>query len=291
MTIKGVMISNQQGQLIFYRNYSELNHVDFEDLAYQLGHSENNKRQQTYIQHMSNRIVFLMIEELFISLVTTSDSNIIQDQKTLALCKEVLQMCNSPKVTEDRIQQNFIEIAFGLDDVINMGTSNNVTLEQVEESQIMQSSNEAAHLQMMNDKVKERQREVEEESREIEKNLRIREMIEQEKQQIENSISKITNKDFQMNQDEDGNVTSFNNDDFLKNLNQKNSEMAAEEISETVEDNTVVEESFPMSKKNLVSGVLGKKTSTNVKKAKGARKKRGLKLGGDKKGGKKGRVL
>jgi hypothetical protein len=144
---------------------------------------------------------------------------------------------------------------------------------------------------MMNDKVKERQREVEEESREIEKNLRIREMIEKEKQQIENSISKITNSDFQMNKDEDGNVTSFNNDDFLKNMSQKNAEMAVEEIPEHVQEESAVEDFAPVSKKTLVSGVLGKKTSTNVKKAKGARKKRGLKLGGAKKGGKKGRVL
>ena len=188
MTIKGVIISDKSGVLLFYRNYSCLNHVDFEDLAYQLGHAEETSdRQHTYIHHMSNRLVFLPLEAYFLSLITDLNSNIIQDQKTLSQARDVTRMCldSCSEISEESIQDEFLELAFGLDDLINMGTANNVSCLQVQESLKMESSNEQVHLQLLEDKVKERQREVEEESREIERNHRIRDIVENEKKQIE----------------------------------------------------------------------------------------------------------
>ena len=112
-------------------------------------------------------MVFLPLETIFLCLVTNLQSNIIQDQKTLALDKEVVQTCVDSDFSTECIEEHFIELAFGLDDLINMGTANNVTISQVEDSLRMESSNEMAHLRLLEDRVQEQKRKMEEESREI----------------------------------------------------------------------------------------------------------------------------
>ena len=302
MTILGVMISNKEGALIFYRNYSELGHVDFEDFAYQLGHSEEKIRQHTYTQLLGSRLVFLPLEGSFLSLITNLQSNIIQDQKTLSLCKEIVQLCLKFEMSEEVIQNNFLDLAFGLDDIINMGTGNNVTCSQVEDSLRMESSNEQAHLQMLEDRVRERRREIEEESREIERNNRIKEIVEKEKMQIEKELNSMSGEGIGMNTDMEGNVTSFNNDAFLKEKERKRSlQLSNEEMPENEdegEENVYSDQIRDIKETpsklglgmGLANGVLGKKEARNVKKKRGAVKRKGLKLGGKRKKGRKGKV-
>jgi hypothetical protein len=290
MTIKGVMLSDKEGNLIFYRNYSELGHTDFEDLAYQLGHAGEGDRQFTYIQHLNNRVVFLPLETLFLCLITNLQSNIIRDQKTLALGKEVVQVCLESDFTIESIEDNFLELAFGLDDLINMGTANNMTITQIEDSLRMESSNEMAHLQMLEDKVREQKRKVEEESREIERTNRIKEIIENEKKEIEQQLNSMTQGGIGANTDSQGMVTSYNNDAYMnsKDMPKENKGDPSTDLEEKIEiDHTP--------SRSLATGILGKKEAKNVKKAKGALKRKGLKLGGKKKKrkgrGKRGKVL
>ena len=216
MTIKGVMLSDKEGNLIFYRNYSSLGHTDFEDLAYQLGHADEAHREFTYLEHLDSRVVFLPLETTFLCLITSLQSNIIQDQKTLALGKEVVQTCLEDDFSTDSIEEHFIELAFGLDDLINMGTANNVSISQVEDSLRMESSNEMAHLRMLEDKMLEQKRKNEEESREIDKTNRIKEIIENERKEIEQQMSSLTQGGLGTNTNSEGIITSFNNDAFMK---------------------------------------------------------------------------
>jgi hypothetical protein len=286
MTIKGVMLSDKEGNLIFYRNYSQLGHTDFEDLAYQLGHAKEGDRQFTYIQHLDNRVVFLPLETLFLCLITNLQSNIIRDQKTLALGKEVVQVCLKSDFSVESIEDNFLELAFGLDDLINMGTANNMTISQVEDSLRMESSNEMAHKQMLEDKVREQKRKVEEESREIERTNRIKEIIENEKKEIEQQLNDLTKGGIISNTDAQGMVTSYNNDAFMDEKNTQN-------ISKADPSTDLEEKDVENVSRSLATGILGKKEVRNVKKIKGALKRKGLKLGGKKKKrkGKRGKVL
>ena len=278
MTIKGVMLSDKEGNLIFYRNYSHLGHTDFEDLAYQLGHAKEANRQFTYIQHLDNRVVFLPLETFFLCLITNLQSNIIRDQKTLALGKEVVQICLESDFSIESIEDNFLELAFGLDDLINMGTANNMTIHQVEDSLRMESSNEMAHKQMLEDKVREQKRKVEEESREIERTNRIKEIIENEKKEIEQQLNSLTKDGIGINTDSQGMVTSYNNDALMNEQNTPKDANKADpstDFEETVESDN--------GSRSLATGILGKKEVKNVKKIKGALKRKGLKLGGKKK--------
>lgn len=290
MTIKGVMLSDKEGNLIFYRNYSALKHTDFEDLAYQLGHSGEG-REFTYIQHLDNRVVFLPLDALFLCLITSLQSNIIRDQKTLALGKEVVQACLDSEISVENIEENFLELAFGLDDLINMGTANNVSVAQVEDSLRMESSNEIAHLQMLEDKVREQKRKVDEESREIERTNRIKEIIENEKKEIEQQLHSLTKEGIGANTDAEGVVTSYNNDAMLK---QKEDPQVKADPSTDLEER---EDSSKLGSqtRSLATGILGKKEVKSVKKTTGVLKRKGLKLGGKKKKkrgkGKRGKVL
>jgi len=285
------MLSDKEGNLIFYRNYSALGHTDYEDLAYQLGHAGEGHREFTYIQHLDNRVVFLPLETIFLCLVTNLQSNIIQDQKTLALGKEVVQTCVDSDFSTECIEEHFIELAFGLDDLINMGTANNVTISQVEDSLRMESSNEMAHLRLLEDRVQEQKRKMEEESREIDRTNRIKEIIENERKDIEQQMNTLTKGGIGANTDSEGMVTSYNNDNLMDNKD--DDVQPKRELSTDMEEKE--EESKEPGSRSLATGILGKKEVKSVKKTLGALKKKGLKLGGKKKKrrgrGKRGKVL
>lgn len=275
MSIKGVMLCGKEGSLLFYRNYSQLNHSDFEDLSYQLGGGDS-RRGQTYFQHLQERVVFLPLDNLFLAVVTDSRSNIIQDQKTLTQCKTVLTTCLD-EITEEAVEDSFIELAFGFDDLISLGAANELSPTDLEDSLRMESSNELVHNQMILDKEKEQQRKAEEECREIERSNRVKEILEQERKQIEEQIGVMVGS----SQDQ------LDSEDYAPQgaMGVENSQGAVEAITREVEaDYELPKESSG----GLASGILGKKDVRKVRRKRGGGKKKGLKLGKRKRG--KGKV-
>lgn len=193
MTIKGVLLSNKEGRLIFYRNYSDISHSLFEDFAFSLPQKIKIEAQHTFSLHGNYRLNYLPIEDtLLLVLVVSLDSNIIDDMESVGKMKEVVYSILGQDVKEQNVYDNFIDLAFAFDDMINLQMRNVISKNQVMALLEMDSANEKMHNAIMKNREKEAQKKTEEEFRKIEKTRRAQDIIGKELQTIDASIKSYT---------------------------------------------------------------------------------------------------
>lgn len=198
MTIKGVLISNKEGRLIFYRNYSDIAHTLFEDFAFSLPQKIKIESQHTFSIHGNYRLNYLPLEDtLLLILVVALDSNIIDDMESVSKMKEVVYSILGQSAKEQNVYDSFIDLAFAFDDMINLQMRNAISKANVLELLEMDSANEKMHNAIMKNREKETQKKTEEEFRKIEKTRRAQEIISKELNSIDQSIKSFTGvKDF-----------------------------------------------------------------------------------------------
>jgi len=103
------------------------------------------KRQHTFVETDTVRYVYQPIESLYLLIVTTKGSNIIQDLDTLRLISKVLPDYCQP-VTEEGISEHVFELVFAFDEVINLGYKENLTLAEIRTNLEMDSHEEKLHM-------------------------------------------------------------------------------------------------------------------------------------------------
>lgn len=107
------------------------------------GHDANS--QHTFIETESIRYVYQPIEHLYLVLVTTKSSNIVQDLETLRLLSKLVAEHCSPIVTEETVLESSFELVFAFDEVISLGHKENITLSQIRINLEMDSHEEKLH--------------------------------------------------------------------------------------------------------------------------------------------------
>lgn len=193
MTIKGVLLSSKEGRLIFYRNYSDIQHSLFEDFAFSLPQKIKIEAQHTFSLHGNYRLNYLPIEDtLLLVLVVSLDSNIVDDMESVGKMKEVVYGIIGQNAREQNVYDNFIDLAIAFDDMINLQMRNVISKNQVMELLEMDSANEKMHNAIMKNREKETQKKTEEEFRKIEKTRKAQEIISKELQSIDASIKNFT---------------------------------------------------------------------------------------------------
>ena len=210
MAIKGVLLSTKEGKLLFYRNYSKIGHSLFEDFAFSLPQKIKIENQHTFSNHGQNRLIYLPLDNLLIVLVTTKDSNIIEDIETVNMMKEILYTVLQQKNNEEGVYEHYVDLAFSFDDMINLQTRNNVSQNQILNLLEMDSNNEKLHNNMMDQREKEQKKKTEAEFRKLEKSKKIQSIIDKELLSIDKSL-----KDFSKNNNI-GVVEEEGIDDFLE---------------------------------------------------------------------------
>lgn len=194
MAIKGVLLSTKEGKLLFYRNYSKIAHSLFEDFAFSLPQKIKIENQHTFSNHGNNRLIYLPLDSLLIVLVTSMDSNIIEDIETVNMMKEILYTVLQQKNNEEGVYEHYVDLAFSFDDMINLQTRNNVSQNQIMALLEMDSNNEKLHNNMMDQREKEQKKKTEAEFRKLEKSKKIQSIIDKELISIDKSL-----KDFSIN--------------------------------------------------------------------------------------------
>ncbi|KAG8346295.1 putative Clathrin adaptor complex small chain Adaptor complexes medium subunit family [Trypanosoma vivax] len=133
MTVIAVGVVNKQGHIVFSRNFNEISRIRIEGLLSafpRLMESSPNK-QVTYIDAGTVRYVYQPLEELFLVLITTRNSNIVEDLAALHLMARLIPeyvQC----VSESALQEKVFKIFFALDEVIVGGRRENATAEQIQ---------------------------------------------------------------------------------------------------------------------------------------------------------------
>lgn len=101
--------------------------------------------QHTFVENETMRCVFQPIENIYLTILTTKDSNIVEDLETLRLLQKVVQHYCPFGLDEGIVLQNSFELVFAFDDVISQGYRESVTLGQIISYAEMESAEERVH--------------------------------------------------------------------------------------------------------------------------------------------------
>lgn len=107
---------------------------------------DTQKMDCTYIETEQVRFVFQPMETLYLLIVTTRQSNIIEDLDTLRLLYKILsEVCSSHAHDEKMIFEKAFDIIFAFDEVVSFGYRESVTAGQVKTYTEMDSHEERLH--------------------------------------------------------------------------------------------------------------------------------------------------
>ncbi|ESQ40411.1 hypothetical protein EUTSA_v10013243mg [Eutrema salsugineum] len=109
-------------------------------------------KQHTYIETENVRYVYQPIEALFLLLVTTKQSNILEDLDTLRMLSKLVPEY-SMSLDEEGIGRAAFELIFAFDEVISLGHKESVTVAQVKQYCEMESHEEKLHKLVMQSKI------------------------------------------------------------------------------------------------------------------------------------------
>ncbi|KAF3508457.1 hypothetical protein F2Q69_00000204 [Brassica cretica] len=110
------------------------------------------EKQHTYFETENVRYVYQPIESLFLLLVTTKQSNILQDLHTLRLLSKLVpEYCVS--LDEEGIGRANFDLVHAFDEVLSLGHKEDVTVAQVKQYCDMESHEEELHKLVMQSKI------------------------------------------------------------------------------------------------------------------------------------------
>ena len=90
----------------------------------------HSDEQHTFVETDSVRYVYQSLESLYMVLITTKNSNILEDLETLRLFTKVIpEYCRV--MSESEVSKHAFELIFAFDEIIALGYRENVNLAQI----------------------------------------------------------------------------------------------------------------------------------------------------------------
>jgi coatomer subunit delta len=102
----------------------------------------NLRTQHTSVETKTVRYVYQPLDELYMVLITTKGSNILQDIDTLHLFAQVVTFICNNNLDEREVIRNAFELISAFDEVITMGYRETLTLPQIKNILEMESQEE-----------------------------------------------------------------------------------------------------------------------------------------------------
>lgn len=144
-------ICTRLGSPIFARNYIAISQARLEGLLAAFPRLLQPGQQHSFVENEEARFVFQPLDQLYLVLITTKTSNLLQDLELLRLAGRIIShTCGSTE--EADILENYAELLFGFDEIVTACHGEQVTLPQIISNLAMESQEEA--LQELIEKVK-----------------------------------------------------------------------------------------------------------------------------------------
>jgi len=135
-------------------------------------------KQHTLIETSSVRYLYQKLEELYLVVITSKQSNIVEDLATLQIFSRVLPEYCGPQISEKSVVQNGFELIFAFDEVVALGYRENISkVEQIRVFTTMESQEEIAHDRALKDQEREAKEILKRRMKEIEKDRKEREKM------------------------------------------------------------------------------------------------------------------
>ncbi|CAD8175308.1 unnamed protein product [Paramecium octaurelia] len=147
MVIISAAICDKNGILFIGRQFQGITTNELKEQVRNFPKLISPTQQHTFIDHENLRYIYTPIDNIYIVLITSKNSNIIEDLEVLRILKNVLSdICQ--QVSEESIKKNSFEILLAIDDIISAGLRESTTTSQVQTALEMESSEEKIHMML-----------------------------------------------------------------------------------------------------------------------------------------------
>jgi len=182
MVVLAVSISTKTGKVLVSRQFVDITRsriesllAAFPKLREALG---DTGKQHTLIETSSVRYLYQKLEELYLVVITSKQSNIVEDLATLQIFSRVLPEYCGSSVTERTVVQFGFDLVFAFDEVVALGYKENISkVEQIRAFTNMESQEEMAFERAQKDQEREAKEIMKRRMKEIEKERKEREQM------------------------------------------------------------------------------------------------------------------
>jgi hypothetical protein len=131
MVLLAAAVCNKSGKALISRQFVEMTRSRIEGLLASVPKLMGGSgKQHTFVETESVRYVYQPLEKLYVLLITTKASNILEDLETLRLFARVIpEYCKN--VEESEIIAQAFPLIFAFDEIIALGYRENVNLAQI----------------------------------------------------------------------------------------------------------------------------------------------------------------
>ncbi|EYU33273.1 hypothetical protein MIMGU_mgv1a004406mg [Erythranthe guttata] len=154
MVVLAASIISKSGKALVSRQFVDMSRIRIEGYLAAFPKLVGIGKQHTYVETENVRYVYQPIETLYLLLITTKQSNILEDLETLRLLSKLVPEY-SYSLDEEGIGRMAFEILFAFDEVISLGQKENLTVAQVKQYCEMESHEERLHKLVLQSKINE----------------------------------------------------------------------------------------------------------------------------------------
>jgi len=171
MAALSVVICDRSEKIIFARQFFNISRMDLEEYIIQFSRGVDSCKEITHFESDKVRYIFIPIDTFYLILITTKNSNIIEDTEILKLIYRLIQdLCYS--INQESIIENAFEIMLGIDDIVSLGYRNSVNLGQIKQYLQMESAEEKEFKRKKEEQELAVQKALEEKGREFDRQRR-----------------------------------------------------------------------------------------------------------------------
>ena len=169
MVALSVVICSKSAKIIFARQFVKMTRMELEEHIVQFSRNIDSYKEITHFESDKVRFIFIPIDSYFLILITSKNSNIIEDTEILKLIYRLIQDLCQGQINYDSIIENSYEIMLGIDDIACLGYRNGINILQVKQFLQMESLEEKEFKRKKLEQERRVQKELYEKSKEFDR--------------------------------------------------------------------------------------------------------------------------
>ncbi|XP_055624433.1 coatomer subunit delta [Toxorhynchites rutilus septentrionalis] len=168
MVLIAAAVCTKAGKTIVSRQFVEMTKARIEGLLAAFPKLMTSGKQHTFVETDSVRYVYQPMEKLYMLLITTKASNILEDLETLRLFSKVIpEYCRS--LEEKEIIENAFDLIFAFDEIVALGYRESVNLAQIKTFVEMDSHEEKVYQAVRQTQEREAKQKMRERAKELQR--------------------------------------------------------------------------------------------------------------------------
>ncbi|XP_065343830.1 coatomer subunit delta [Cloeon dipterum] len=168
MVLISAAVCTKSGKAIVSRQFVEMSKARIEGLLAAFPKLMSSGKQHTFVETESVRYVYQPLEKLYMLLITTKASNILEDLETLRLFSRVIpDYCRT--MEESEIADNAFHLIFAFDEIVALGYRESVNLAQIRTFVEMDSHEEKVYQAVRQTQEREAKNKMREKAKELQR--------------------------------------------------------------------------------------------------------------------------